>query len=141
MLKKIQVLRKKLIVIFIFILVYLVCISCQITFIPQQIFLKKDSIEIKWDPPELQQTNVSIPVQSYKIYYKTHGSDTWILLNEIPYSEKPYFKINKKELEPGMYDFAVSAVYENSRESILHSSLDNTAKPTSGWYLLWIHSN
>lgn len=78
----------------------------------------------------------TITVESYKVYYKPHGDSTWILLDSIP-SSSPNYEISHSQIGNGIWDFGVSAVDELGNESKIHSSLEVTANPNTGWYLLW----
>ena len=87
-------------------------------------------ITLAWDPP-------STPLQSYNIYYRVHDEVFWNLLAEIPATAEPQYTISIDDIGPGTYDFGVSAVDQDDNESALHTSLDITADPKSGWYLSW----
>ena len=45
--------------------------------------------------------------------------------------------VTTDDLVHGSYEFAVSSVSLTGMESELHTSLDETADPTTGWYLDW----
>ena len=105
-----------------------------------EIVVKGSSFTLAWDPggPDIP-NNPNSAVQ-YKVFYRNHGSYYWRLLMEIESSGNPECFINSDIMDYGMYDFAVSAVSEQGSESALHSSLDSTANPFTGWYINWIGS-
>ena len=55
--------------------------------------------------------------------------------------EKLRITIDHSDLGDGSYDFAVSSISEFGIESDLHTSLDYTAVPIGGWYILWVRSD
>lgn len=87
-------------------------------------------IEMEWDyyPDE--------PVDYYNFYYREHGSSSWIFLKSTN-SDTAEVTIAYSELGKGSWDFAVSAIDYSGNESELHTSLDETAYPVTGWYLTW----
>jgi len=97
---------------------------------PEKKMTSEAQITLAWDPP-------STPVQSYNIYYRIHDEALWNLLAEIPAAAEPLYTISIDDLGPGTYDFGISAVDQDDNESALHTSLDITADPKSGWYLSW----
>ncbi len=97
---------------------------------PEKKMTSEAQITLAWDPP-------STPVQSYNIYYRVHDEVLWYLLAEIPATAEPEYTISIDDLGPGIYDFGISAVDQDDNESALHTSLDITADPESGWYLSW----
>lgn len=90
------------------------------------------SIIIKWDTPD------GTSPSSYKFYYRAHNDINWIYLTEINSTstlelEVDYTTLNTISKD---IDFGVSAIYSDG-ESLVHSSLDTTANPSSGWYVHW----
>jgi hypothetical protein len=81
-----------------------------------------------------------LALSSYRIYWRQHGSGVWNLLAEIPVTPNPALSISHSELGNGDFDFAVSAVNMTGHESRLHSSLDASAIPFGGWYIVWFMS-
>lgn len=106
----------------------------------RQIVHKYPLLTLAWNPPLSDIPNRSLEVIGYQIYYREHGNYSWRLLGEVPASANPEFTLNKSELGPGVFDFAVSSVTESGSISPLHSSLDSNADPVSGWYVLWAES-
>ena len=101
---------------------------------------KAEQIELSWDAPTENVLGGLIELKSFKIYYRNHIDTEWILLEEISAEDGdlPNFIINHSDLGNGTYDFAVNAIDLNDLESQIHSSLDPTAEPATGWYLVWI---
>ena len=62
---------------------------------------------------------------------------SWILLDEIPAGDDPEYTLYHADFGNGDFDFGVTAVGEEEEESDMHSSLDETAQPSCGWYLSW----
>lgn len=74
---------------------------------------------------------------SYNIYYRDYLDEDWILLGNIPATD-PTLEIDYSQFGDGSWVFGVSALDSQGNESKIHSSLDNTADPNTGWYLLWV---
>jgi hypothetical protein len=91
---------------------------------------ENDTVTIAWDPPAGE-------VASYKLFYRQHETGTWNLVTEIPAQSDPSVTLNHADFGNGSFDFGVEAVAAGGAESPMHTSLDNTAQPTSGWYLIW----
>ena len=90
----------------------------------------ENQVTFAWDAP-------SGNVQKYRFYYREHGTQQWILLEEFPATSNPEINISHSDLHNGVYDLAVTAVDNMGRESSKHSSLDPSASPDTGWYLRW----
>ncbi len=75
-------------------------------------------------------------VTAYKVFISGHLRGDWSLIAEVPAVENPSITLNHADYDSGSYDFAVS-VMRNSYESPLHTSLDFTAYPYGGWFLVW----
>jgi hypothetical protein len=89
-----------------------------------------EELTLAWDPPASE-------IANYKIYYRSHGSGTWIMFDEIPADDDPEYTLFHADFGNGEYDFGVVAVDAETEESAMHTSLDATAQPSSGWYLSW----
>ncbi len=59
-------------------------------------------------------------------------------MGSINSSDNPYFTVKHSDVGDGVYVFAVSTVGEGGGQSPLHTSLDYTADPISGWYVWWM---
>jgi len=100
------------------------------------IVCQSDSIQILWDPPS--NSGYGGNVVYYELFYRIHGDIGWKLLErEIGISDLPGLYLRHESLGNGDFDFAVRSVSDNGNKSELHSSLDSTANPSSGWYLRW----
>ena len=104
---------------------------------PAQIVIDSEYIQLEWDPPSINEKDVS-PIVSYRVYYRIHGMTNWKLLDIIPAEQNPTYTIYHSEFGNGSYDFAVSAMTSDYRFSNLHSSLDLNADPIGGWYIVWL---
>lgn len=99
------------------------------------------------DPEPAQMLTVSGPtftlawdsgspdVDAYRVYWRTHGEETWLLLADAV-SETQH-AIAEGDLPYGTYEFAVSSLATDGAESSLHHSFDETADPEP-WILRWI---
>lgn len=105
-----------------------------------EIVVKGESFTLAWDPGGPEIPNDPNAVIQYNVYYRAHGSYYWRLLMEVVSSGNPECVITSEAMDYGRYDFAVSAVSKQGSESALHSSLDRTANPFTGWYINWIGS-
>lgn len=98
----------------------------------EMITIISEEVTLEWDD-----TNSELSIL-YRIYYKAHEETDWIFLTE---TNLLYVKINNVLLDYGKWDFAVSAIL-NQVESELHTCFDDTATPSTGWYLNWLeHRN
>jgi hypothetical protein len=95
-----------------------------------QYAIENETVTVAWDPP-------AGDVASYKLFYRVHESGTWTLVTEIPAQSDPSVTLSHTDFGNGSFDFGVVAVADGGAESPMHTSLDNTAQPTSGWYLIW----
>ncbi len=130
--------KKYTFIIFIFLLL-ITFQSCQwMEYEPSQRVIESEYIQLEWDPPPGDEENVLPPVVLYKIYYRVHGMEDWVVLDLIPAEQNPKYIVYHSDLGNGSYDFAVSAVQINDIESQLHSSLDISAAPIGGWYIMWL---
>ena len=93
------------------------------------------AIEVTADQFSLHWEASLDPVNEYRLYRRVHGESEWVLL--VIGLNSPQATITQAELAFGQYDFAVSYVSVSGAESDLHSSLDDTADPHTGWYLDW----
>ncbi len=95
-----------------------------------QITSAADTVTLAWDPS-------SGAVTSYKVFYRQHGTADWTMLSEVPAQASPTLTLHQADFGNGSFDFGVEAVSDTGAESQMHTSLDPTAQPTSGWYLTW----
>ena len=102
---------------------------------------KSAKLTLAWDPPLTDFLNRPTEVTSYRIYCREHGTQYWRFLGEIPATAHPEYTVQHSQLGNGLYDFAVRAVTSLGRMSEMHTSLDSSADPVSGWYVLWAQSD
>ena len=99
---------------------------------PQGIEVSGPTATIAWDEP-------SGEIDSYRVIFRIHGGeDSWFLLqDDYPLTE---YTLDSTKDDHGIYDIGVVAKdYESeTEESALHTSLDITAQPDTGWYLIWM---
>jgi hypothetical protein len=96
----------------------------------EKVLCSTEEVTLAWDPSPSE-------IAAYKIYYRSHESGTWILFDEIPADGDPEYNLFFEDFGNGEYDFGVVAVNAETEESAMHTSLDDTAQPASGWYLCW----
>ena len=95
----------------------------------QRVPVNTESFTISWDVEDPS-------VDLYNIYYREHGSFTWFYLGSTESGSTLEYTIDQGVLPYGVYDMAVSSVAD-SQESELHTSMDDTALPATGWYIDW----
>ncbi len=97
----------------------------------REITTSADEIVLEWDaPPETA-------VAQYQVYVRNHGAANWQVMETIDAIPLPEYTVIYSTLGNGKYDFAVAAVSAEGISSAYHSSLDPTAMPETGWYLVW----
>jgi len=96
----------------------------------QRIPVSTENFTISWDQSDL-------PADFYKVYYRNHGTFTWTYLGSTASGTILEFTIDQSILTYGVYDLAVSSVV-GIEESELHSSMDDSALPATGWYIDWM---
>jgi hypothetical protein len=106
-----------------------------------QLVHKSSRLTLAWDPPLSDIPNRPSEVASYQIFCREHGSFYWRFLGEVQASPNPEYTVEHGQLGDGLFDFAVRAVTVSGQASALHTSLDSSADPVSGWYVLWAQSN
>ena len=97
----------------------------------EKVLSSAEEITLAWDPPPSE-------IATYKIFYRSHESGTWILFDEIPADDNPEYTLYHGDFGNGDYDFGVVAVDTETEESAMHTSLDDTAQPETGWFLSWV---
>jgi len=103
---------------------------------PDGIEVTDENVTLAWDSP-------SEEVDFYRLSFRIHGANppdsvAWYIIDDnISADPNPEYQVNR--VGSGPFDFGVVANYLNSgiEESALHSSLDITAEPDTGWYLIW----
>jgi hypothetical protein len=91
--------------------------------------VRSDQAVLAWDPPAEE-------VEHYDLYYRIRGESDWVLLDTVPATPNPQYTISYEDFGDGEYEFGVVAIY-GTAESEMHTSMDSTASPRTGWYLRW----
>lgn len=89
-----------------------------------------ERITLEWDPS-------ASTVSSYELYFRIHGTTDWRLLGSTIAAARPEYTIQHSDMGNGEFDFAVAAVNGEGTRSDYHTSLDETATPDTGWYVIW----
>jgi hypothetical protein len=87
-------------------------------------------VTLAWDPPPGE-------VAGYRVYYRVHEVGDWTLIGEVPVNDNPELELLHADFGNGDFDFGVVAIDAENQESAMHTSLDDTALPATGWYLSW----
>ena len=95
----------------------------------EMVDLTGTSFTIAWNSDDLL-------VDLYRLYYREVGSFNWVLLGSTASGAVLEFTVDQSMLAYGRYELAVSSV-SGDRESELHSSMDDSALPATGWYVNW----
>lgn len=90
-------------------------------------------VTLVWDPP----ASGASTVVNYVVSYRAHNTSAWTVLGKVPATAQPSFVVSYSAIGGGSFDFAVAAVTSTGATSPVHTSLDATAVPSSGWYLTW----
>ncbi len=101
----------------------------------EAIAVTSDSFTVVWNPPEDPDTGNPLAVDGYRFYYREHGTYQWTHLADTGATVTEY-TVTTADIPYGEYDFAVSSV-SSGEESELHTSYDDTAVPSYGWYIDW----
>lgn len=104
------------------------------------VIVTSEALTIAWDPPRTSFPAAPLAISLYKVYYSRHGSTDWSCIGIVPASENPTFTLDHSRLGDGSFDFGVRAVDGRGEESALHSSLDASADPFGGWFIIWTRS-
>jgi hypothetical protein len=96
---------------------------------------QKDSVTLSWEKESDNSKYSNEVVKGYNIYYRQHGTNTWVLYDSLEAGNSCVVK--KDKIGKGYFDFAVCSIGESGSVSNLHSSLDSTADPSTGWFLNW----
>lgn len=98
---------------------------------PRDLYSSENQITLTWEAPPST-------VDTYKMVLRVHDTQDWLLLQEdIPAADPLEYIVLHEPALNGVWDFGVVAVDDMSEESAVHNSLDVTADPNSGWYLIW----
>ena len=122
---------------FVTVLLIVITTGCQNSNVPIQIVSDAESITLQWDVSPFNEENKYTGVFSYRLFYRIHGDLKWTMIGQVSSTSNQEFTIHHNEFGNGIYEFAVSAVGIDYSSSPLHVSTDNTAEPSTGWYLHW----
>ncbi len=100
---------------------------------PNDVAINGTQATLQWDPP----ASGASQIVSYVLSYRVHGTLSWTTLATVPAVAQPSYLVQHSVTGGGSFDFAVAAVYSDGKTSAIHTSLDPTADPTSGWFLSW----
>ncbi len=98
----------------------------------ERIEITEETFTILWD----LDPQSGIP-DTYRMYFRNRGEEPWSLLSEVVPDIEPAFTITQDNLSFGIYEFAVSVIV-GGVESDLHTSMDDTASPGTGWFVDWL---
>ncbi len=100
----------------------------------ESITVDTETLTLAWDAP-------SEPVSCYFLYYRKHSNtaipNAWKAICSLDATPSPEYMLLHSAYGNGEYDFAVIASDSEGTFSDYHSSLDVTAMPETGWYLIW----
>jgi len=105
---------------------------------PDQIFRNSKSIRLEWNAVTKDINGGITYIDHYNVYYRAHGATDWIFIDQVPDIQDPWIEIWHSDIGDGYWEFAVVAVDVNNNNSDYHTSLDQSAIPAGGWYLLWV---
>ena len=88
-------------------------------------------VTLAWDPPPSS-------IQAYKLFFRIHDTSSWLsLIDNLPADPSPQYTVQHIAVGDGIFDFGVKAVNAEAAESNMHISVETTAQPDTGWYLVW----
>jgi hypothetical protein len=98
---------------------------------PLEVSSSAAEVTLAWDPPPSA-------IVLYRVLFRIHGTSSWYSLTDnLPAEPAPQFTVRHTDLDSGIFDFGVIAVNAEEAESSMHYSLESTAQPDTGWYLVW----
>ena len=101
----------------------------------QMIEYRADTLTLAWEPPDCD--CVDSPIKGYLVLVRPLDSSRWRRIGTAGADPHPRYSVRHSDLGDGRFVFGVVAVDELDLESDVHSSLDRTAVPGSGWYVRW----
>ena len=99
----------------------------------KSIFFTANQLTLSWNPP----ATGSSSIVSYVISYRVHGTPGWTTLATVAAAAQPSYVVTHSAIGNGSFDFAVVALTSSGAKSTMHTSLDSTAVPNTGWFLIW----
>lgn len=99
---------------------------------PSEVTISGDQVTLAWDPPPSS-------VEAYRLYFRIHDTAEWYTLSDedLPAAPTPEYTLLHADIGSGMFDFGVKALDVEENESGMHISLETSAQPDSGWFLIW----
>ncbi len=103
---------------------------------PEEVEVTDEVLTLAWDVP-------SPEIDFYRVLFRIHGAnppESWLVMEEnLSAAPSPEYTVDNADIGNGIFDFGVVAkdLDADTEESALHSSLDITAQPDTGWYLIW----
>jgi len=98
---------------------------------PQEVSSTAAEVTLAWDPPPSS-------IAAYRVLFRIHDCSSWYSLDDDLAAEPaPEFTVQHTAVGSGIFDFGVIAVDAEDAESAMHLSLETTAQPDTGWYLVW----
>ena len=125
---------------FLIALLLALCILSQCSVVPSRgfpIMVYSQTITLAWDPPWGAMASEFSGLQGYNVYYKSHFGGWWMQIASVPIGEPTEVTISRDQIGDGEWDFAVSIMSVSGWESAFHTSLDDSADPVGGWYIIW----
>ena len=108
---------------------------------PLEINVRQEYLTLAWEHVPSSVPQAASAVSHFRLYYRQHGTRTWIMLAEVRARAAPTFMVGADAVmgtrRSGKYDFGVSSITNSGTESEIHSSTDSAAAPYGGWYLRW----
>lgn len=105
------------------------------------VLVTSEIITLEWDAPTISYPFSPLSISAYYVYSRRHGASQWSFCGQAASNLELRYSLRHSEYGDGAFDFAVCAVDARGEQSPLHTSLDATASPYGGWYLMWIRSD
>ena len=103
---------------------------------PDEVETTEEAVTLAWDI-------TSPEIDFYRVLFRIHGAnppESWLVLEEnLSAGPSPEYTVDNADIGNGIFDFGVVAkdLDADTEESAMHSSLDTTAQPDTGWFLIW----
>lgn len=102
-----------------------------------QVASQKDNITLSWETPSNKPGDSTDLITMYRIYYRKHDQGSWVLYDSVNAGQGDTCTIKQDRIGKGNFDFAICSIGNSGDASAMHSSLDQNAEPSTGWYLAW----
>lgn len=98
----------------------------------EPVLVEADSFVLAWndDSPD--------SAARYTVFYSMHGTEDWTELTSVSSENGLQIEIDESLLARGEWDFGIISSSNAGEDSAMHTSLETSAIPTTGWYLVWI---